>query len=155
MKKTILYTFLGLSLFGALIFSNGCKKDTECKCVITVKHLSDTNRIVKQCSVYVGKYSVSQTAFSDEAGQPGWACIVPIYNILVLLKVAGKPWWWILLMCIPIVNFVILIMVYHGISVNFGKDAGFTIGLILLPIIFIPILGFGKAQYIGTGVPQN
>ena len=69
MKKTILYTFLGLSLFGALIFSNGCKKDTECKCVITVKHLADTNRIVKQCSVYVGKYSVSQTAFSDEAGQ--------------------------------------------------------------------------------------
>jgi hypothetical protein len=91
----------------------------------------------------------------SKAGQPGWACIVPIYNILVLLKVAGKPWWWILLMCIPIVNFVILIMVYHGISVNFGKDAGFTIGLILLPIIFIPILGFGKAQYIGTGVPQN
>ena len=91
----------------------------------------------------------------SKAGQPGWACIVPIYNVIVLLNVAGKPWWWILLMCIPIVNFVILIMVYHGISVNFGKDAGFTVGLILLPFIFIPILGFGKAQYIGAGVPQN
>jgi len=69
MKKTILSTLLGLSIFGALIFSNGCKKDTECKCVITVKHLSDTNKIIKQCSVYVGKYAVSQSAFSDDAGQ--------------------------------------------------------------------------------------
>lgn len=69
MKKTILSTFIGLSIFGALILSNGCKKDTECKCVITVKHLSDTNKIVKQCSVYVGKYAVSQSAFTDEAGQ--------------------------------------------------------------------------------------
>lgn len=69
MKKTILSVLLGLSIFGALILSNGCKKDTECKCVITVKHLSDTNKIVKQCSLFVGKYDVSQTAFSDEAGQ--------------------------------------------------------------------------------------
>ncbi len=69
MKKTILLTLLGMSIFGALIFSNSCKKDTDCKCVITVKHLSDTNKIMKQCSVYVGKYAVSQNAFTDEAGQ--------------------------------------------------------------------------------------
>ena len=33
-----------------------------------------------------------------KAGQPGWACIVPIYNVIVLLKIAGKPLWWILLL---------------------------------------------------------
>ena len=82
-----------------------------------------------------------------KAGQPGWACLVPIYNIIVLLKIAGKPWWWLFLMILPIVNIVILIMMWHGVSKNFGKDGGFTAGLILLGFIFIPILAFGSATY--------
>jgi len=82
----------------------------------------------------------------NKAGQPGWAILIPIYNILVILKIAGKAWWWIFLLMIPIVNFVFMIMVYHGISKNFGKDVGFTIGLILLGIIFLPILAFGDAK---------
>jgi hypothetical protein len=84
-----------------------------------------------------------------KAGEPGWAILIPIYNLLVMIKIAGKPWWFILLMLIPIVNLVIAILVLHGISTNFGKDVGFTIGLILLSCIFFPILGFGKAQYVG------
>jgi len=84
-----------------------------------------------------------------KAAEPGWAILIPIYNILIMIKIAGKPWWFILLMLIPIVNIVIEIMVLHGISKNFGKDAGFTVGLVLLGFIFFPILGFGKSQYIG------
>ena len=84
-----------------------------------------------------------------KAGQPGWAILVPIYNYIVMLKVAGKPWWWFFLLCIPIVNIVILIMMFHGISTGFGKGAGFTAGLIFLGIIFVPILGFGIAKYVG------
>jgi hypothetical protein len=84
-----------------------------------------------------------------KAGEPGWAILIPIYNILIMIKVAGKPWWFILLMLIPIVNIVVEIIVLHGISKNFGKDAAFTVGLIFLGFIFFPILGFGKAQYIG------
>lgn len=84
-----------------------------------------------------------------KAGEPGWAILIPIYNLLVMIKIAGKPWWFILLMLIPIVNLVIAIIVLHGISTNFGKDVGFTIGLILLSCIFFPILGFGKSQYVG------
>ncbi len=87
----------------------------------------------------------------EKAGKPGWAAIIPIYNIIVLLDIVGKPWWWILLMLIPIVNIVIAIMMYHQLSLSFGKEVGFTIGLILLSFIFIPILGFGDAQYIGPG----
>ncbi len=83
----------------------------------------------------------------NKAGQPGWAILIPIYNILVILKIAGKAWWWLFLLMIPIVNIVFMIMVYHGISKNFGKDAGFTIGLILLGIVFFPILAFGAAKY--------
>jgi hypothetical protein len=89
------------------------------------------------------------TIFS-KAGKPGWAALVPIYNLIVLLDIVGKPWWWLLLMCIPLVNFVILIMVYHNLSLAFGKGAGFTVGLILLGIIFFPLLAFGDAEYVGT-----
>lgn len=89
----------------------------------------------------------------SKAGQPGWACIVPIYNVIVLLKIAGKPLWWILLMFIPIVNFVIAILTYIALAKNFGKGGGFAAGLILLPVIFFPILAFGDAQYSGTPPP--
>jgi Family of unknown function (DUF5684) len=87
----------------------------------------------------------------SKAGQPGWAAIVPIYNVIVLLEIVGKPWWWFFLMLIPIVNIVILIMVYHKLSLSFGKDGGFTVGLILLGIVFFPILAFGDAKYVGPG----
>lgn len=83
----------------------------------------------------------------EKAGKPGWACIVPIYNIVVLLEIVRKPVWWILLMLIPVVNLVILIIVYIELAKAFGKSGGFAVGLILLSFIFIPILGFGDAQY--------
>ena len=84
-----------------------------------------------------------------KAGQPGWACIIPIYNLYVWCKIVGRPWWWILLMLIPFVNFIILIILIIDLAKSFGKGAGFGIGLLLLPIIFFPILGFGSAQYQG------
>ena len=87
----------------------------------------------------------------SKAGQPGWAAIVPIYNVIVLLEIVGKPWWWLFLMLIPIVNIVILVMVYHNLSLSFGKEGGFTVGLILLGIVFFPILAFGDAKYVGPG----
>jgi len=90
----------------------------------------------------------------NKANQPGWAILIPIYNILILLKVAGKPWWWIfgvILGIIPVVGWILIIvwevLVFHGISKNFGKEAGFTVGLILLGVVFFPILAFGSATY--------
>jgi hypothetical protein len=84
-----------------------------------------------------------------KAGEPGWACLIPIYNIVVLLKIAGKPVWWILLMLIPLVNFVVAIIVSIGVAERFGKSTGFGIGLALLSPIFYPILAFGDARYQG------
>ncbi|HVT03066.1 MAG TPA: DUF5684 domain-containing protein [Thermoanaerobaculia bacterium] len=83
----------------------------------------------------------------EKAGEPGWAAIVPIYNFIVLLKIAGKPVWWIILLLIPFVNFVILIIIALSLARNFGKGAGFAIGLLLLPFIFYPMLAWGDAQY--------
>ena len=90
-----------------------------------------------------------------KAGKPGWACIVPIYNIIVLLEIVGKPWWWLLLMLVPFVNIVIAIWVVNLLSKSFGKDVGFTLGLIFLGFIFYPILGFGSAEYKGPAGAQT
>ena len=82
-----------------------------------------------------------------KAGQPGWAAIIPFYNIIVMLQIAGRPTWWIILFFVPVVSLVIAILVSIDIAKNFGKGAGFGIGLAFLGFIFYPILGFGDAQY--------
>jgi len=84
-----------------------------------------------------------------KAGQPGWASIIPIYNLYIWCKIVGRPAWWIILMLIPFVNFIICIILCIDLAKSFGKGAGFGIGLVLLGIIFFPILGFGSAQYLG------
>ena len=85
-----------------------------------------------------------------KAGKPGWAAIIPIYNTIVLLQIAGKPIWWIVLLFIPIVNIIIAVLVMIGVAKSFGKGTGFALGLLFLSPIFIPILGFSDAQYIGA-----
>jgi hypothetical protein len=84
-----------------------------------------------------------------KAGQPGWASIIPLYNLYIWCKIVGRPWWWILLMLIPFVNFIICIILCIDLAKSFGKGVGFGIGLALLGVIFFPILGFGSAQYQG------
>jgi len=84
-----------------------------------------------------------------KADEPGWAAIIPVYNILIVIKVAGKPWWYILLLLLPIVNIIIAILILNGLSKSFGKGGWFTVGLFFLRMIFLPILGFGKAVYSG------
>ena len=84
-----------------------------------------------------------------KAGQPGWACLIPIYNLYIWCKIVGRPAWWIILLLIPFVNFIVGIVLCIDLAKSFGKGVGFGIGLALLGIIFFPILGFGSAQYLG------
>ena len=86
----------------------------------------------------------------EKAGEPGWAAIVPIYNGLVALKIAGKTMWWILLLLIPVVGIVFGFIVIVSIAKRFGKGVGFALGMIFLFPIFYPILGFGSAKYQGA-----
>ncbi len=83
----------------------------------------------------------------EKAGKPGWGVLIPIYNIILLLQIADKPLWWIILFFIPLVNIVVAILVPIEIAAKFGKGAGFGLGLAFLGFIFYPILGFGDAQY--------
>jgi hypothetical protein len=89
-----------------------------------------------------------------KAGQPGWGAIIPIYNTYLQCKIGGKPGWWVILFFIPVVNIVLYIILYIAVARNFGRSGGFAVGLILLPFIFVPILGFGSAQYLGP-VPSG
>ncbi len=82
-----------------------------------------------------------------KAGEPGWAGIIPIYNMLVLAKIAGKPMWWGALVLIPIAGIVFQIWIWNRVVKSFGYSEGFTVGVVLLPFVFLPILGFGKATY--------
>lgn len=85
----------------------------------------------------------------EKAGKPGWAAIIPIYNIIVLLEIIGKPVWWIVLYLIPCVNIIFGIWTINLLSKSFGQGVGFTIGIIFLSFIFLPLLGFGNFQYLG------
>ena len=96
-----------------------------------------------------------------KAGQPGWAVLIPIYNLIVLLRIAGLPWFWVftpLVVIIPVLGalayLVWIVWVYHRISTRFGQGVGFTIGLTLLSPIFWLILGFGSAKYVGEQPAQ-
>jgi hypothetical protein len=81
----------------------------------------------------------------EKAGEPGWAALVPIYNIIELVKISGKEMWWVIVffVCGPIAAIVISL----EIAKKFGQGMGFGLGLAFLPFIFYPMLGFGSAQY--------
>jgi cellulose synthase/poly-beta-1,6-N-acetylglucosamine synthase-like glycosyltransferase len=99
--------------------------------------------------------TVSMWKIFEKAGKPGWAAIVPFYNILVLLEIVKKPWWWLLLMLIPYIGVIWGIWSLNLLVKSFGKDAGFTVGCLLLPFVFLPILAFGNHQYQGEHVDKN
>ena len=89
-----------------------------------------------------------------KAGKPGWAVLIPIYNIYILLKISGKPGWWILLFFVPILNIIISILAALGLAKAFGRSSAFGIvALWFFSIIGYMILGFGKSKYVGVQAP--
>ncbi len=101
--------------------------------------------------VFMVFYVICAWKIFEKAAKPGWAAIIPIYNMIVLLEIVGKPLWWFLLFFIPGVNIVVSVLVYIELAKSFGKEAAFAIGLLLLSFIFYPILAFGSARYVGPG----
>ena len=85
----------------------------------------------------------------EKAGKPGWAAIIPIYNIIVMLEITGNPMWWLIMLFIPIVNIIFSIMLLNSLSKSFGQDIGTTLLFIFLPFIGFPMVGFGSAKYVG------
>ncbi|WP_237037532.1 DUF5684 domain-containing protein [Mediannikoviicoccus vaginalis] len=105
------------------------------------------------CSVVVAIVLViGMWKMFTKAGEPGWAAIIPLYNLYVLFKITWGSGMKFLLLLIPIVNIIILIKTQIKLAKSFGKGGGFVAGLILLTPIFYAILGFGDAKYMGVPV---
>lgn len=85
----------------------------------------------------------------EKAGKPGWGAIVPFYNLYCLFDMSFGTGWLFLLTFVPCVNVVMIIIMYIKLATAFDKGIGFGIGILFLPYIFIPMLGFGDAQYVG------
>ncbi|MCD6588015.1 MAG: hypothetical protein J7K88_05655 [Candidatus Fermentibacteraceae bacterium] len=98
--------------------------------------------------VTVAFFIAAQWKLFAKAGEPGWAALVPIYNMVVMMKIAGKPEWWVILLFVPIANIVAIIIMYIGLARNFGRGDGFAVGLIFFPYIFLLILGFDSSRYL-------
>jgi len=99
--------------------------------------------------VFIAIIVVSLWKVFTKAGEPGWASVVPIYNVYVLLRIAGRPGWWVILYFVPIVSIIVSIIVAIDLAKAFGKGTGFGLGLGFLGFIFFPILAFGDAEYGG------
>ena len=84
-----------------------------------------------------------------KAGKPGWAAIVPFYNMYCMYEISFGNGWLFLLSFVPCVNIVMGIIMNVKLAQAFGQSGGFAVGLIFLPYIFVPMLGFGSAQYYG------
>lgn len=92
---------------------------------------------------------VAKWKIFQKAGREGWEVLIPIYSTFIWLKIVGKPWYWFFLYWIPLFDMIWIIWTQNMLSKSFGKDEGFTVGLLFLGFIFYPILGFGKAKYQG------
>ena len=96
-------------------------------------------------------YKIFQKAGVENA----WAAFIPIYNCIVFADVVKKPLWFGILMCVPYVNIIFVIWGYNRLSKTFGQGVGFTVGLLLLGFIFLPLLAFGNYQYNGSLVSED
>ena len=110
--------------------------------------------LVVQCVVFIVSYGIGgfiQGKLFEKAGKPLWIGWVPIYNLVTMLELVGRPIWWIVLFFIPFVNFVVAILLAIDIAKAFGKDVLYGIGLCVpcVNIVLILMLAFGDAKYVG------
>lgn len=88
----------------------------------------------------------------NKAGKPGWASLIPIYNIIVMIEIAGLPMWYIALFFIPFANIYAIFKIYIEIAHKFGKSTGFGVGMAFFAPIFFAILAFDKKAVYSSGV---
>ena len=102
--------------------------------------------------VFIAFYAICFWRLFVKAGKPGWAALVPFYNRMVMLEIGGQPSWHLFMFFIPFVNIYFAVTTLHAFVVSFGKDAMYTVGLIFLPVVFLPMMAFDKkVVYVGPG----
>jgi hypothetical protein len=98
---------------------------------------------------------VSMWKLFVKAGKPGWASIVPIYNSYQVTQIAGRPWWWLLLMLIPFAGIVFAVIIVVDFVKSYGKSTGFALLALFLPFVAYPIMALDKnVVYRGPAGPD-
>ncbi len=98
--------------------------------------------IVAAGATYVGGWKMF-----EKADMPGWGILVPFYNVVLVLRMIGRPGWWLILLIIPGPNLIVAVLMDLEIAERFGKGMAFGMGLFFLPFVFLPILGYGDPRY--------
>ncbi len=100
-------------------------------------------------AIHIGLYRIF-----EKAGEKGWQALVPVLNYWVLLRIVGRPKWWLILAFVPVVNLVVPFLLLVDICKSFGKDGlGAQTLAMLLPNVYLPYIGFHNAtRYEGQGV---
>ena len=115
-----------------------------------MEHIFFSTTFIILISIYLIFLLAGKWATFEKAGEKGWKSLIPIYNTVIILKMVGKPWWWVLLYIIPPVGIVIHVMVSHLLSQSFGQGIIYTIGLYFFSPVFYLLIGFKKSiEYVG------
>ena len=99
--------------------------------------------------IYVVIMVIAMWKIFEKAGVEGWKAVIPFYDVYVAYKIAWGSGWICLLLVVPVVGFVTAIITSYKMAKAFGHGIGYTLGLIVLPFVFAPVLGFGKDEYVG------
>lgn len=115
----------------------------------TTSASADSGSGIFSTVLYIALFSASLWKLFTKAVKPSWASLIPVYNLVVLVQIVGRPVWWIVLLFIPFVNIIATILLSNDLSKSFGRGSGTTLLLIFLPFIALPMLGFGSDKYVG------
>lgn len=111
--------------------------------------------IVLGIGLFISVISViSMWVLFQKAGKPGWASLIPIYNVIVMIEIVGKPMIWILWLLFPCTSVFFSIWLLNLFVKSFGKSEAFTVGILFLSPIFMPILAFGNNPYLGPSAAE-
>ena len=71
-----------------------------------------------------------------KAHRKAWEAFVPVYNAIILMKIINRPWWWTILMILPIVNLIMLPAVWVETARSFGKHSNLDTCLAIITFGF-------------------
>jgi hypothetical protein len=90
-----------------------------------------------------------------KAGEPTWAAFIPLYNIIVLLRISGLSPWLVLLAFIPVANIVLAVLLSINTAKVFGKGVGTAVLLFFFSTIVYFVLSYGDARYLGRDAARH
>ncbi len=92
-----------------------------------------------------------------KAGRQGWEALIPIYSFYIMLKLTGRPMWWMVLYFIPVINIIVGIGILIDMAKSFGKFSfADHVSSIVIPFLAFPVWGFDKnTHYLGQSATHE